>query len=101
MKILLERGASVDDTNNSGNTPLHEVLLEENTTESSKKVDAVKYLLAKSAKIDAKNVKGETPLDLADHHFKEALPWLQHPESLPPLEELEISLIGDFSYAQI
>lgn len=101
MKILLERGASVDDTNNSGNTPLHEVLLEENTAESSKKVAAVKYLLAKEAKVDIKNAKEEAPLDLADHHFKEALPWLAHRETLPPLAELEISLIGDFSYAEI
>jgi serine/threonine-protein phosphatase 6 regulatory ankyrin repeat subunit B len=103
IKMLLDHGATVNSTSNSGDTPLHEVLSEENkhffkedaVAISKKKIDAVKYLLAHSAKTDVVNNKGETPIDLARAHFQEALPWLEHPENLPPLDQLEASLMGN------
>jgi ankyrin repeat protein len=95
VKMLLEAGANIDAVNNSGNTALHEVLLEENKTKpTDEKLNALKYLLAKSARIDIKNGKEETVIDLAKLNFPEALNYLEHPENIPLLHDLESNLVG-------
>lgn len=77
MKILFDHGVSIKATSNIGNTLLHEVLWEGSNTNPVEKLNAVKYLLAKSVNPQTQNNEGKTAIDLAQGNFQEALPWLQ------------------------
>ena len=103
MKMLIDKGADISMVGDMqyGNTMLHEVLWEDSKARSEDKIKAVQYLLLHKAVANIPNAKGDTAHDLAERHFKEALPWLEHPENLPSLEQFELGLIGDFSYATI
>lgn len=94
VKLLLQYGALVNDVNNDGYTPLHFLLDGQNNIESTKKLTAIKYLLKHSAAVDVKNNNGKTAIDLAKDNFSEALIWLEHPETLPSINEIEASIIG-------
>jgi len=94
IKLLLQHGASINEMNKDGSTPLHFLLDGQNVKESNKRLDAIKYLLVKSAKTDIKNEKGESPIDLAKHHFQDAVNFLEHPEQLPSISEFESSITG-------
>lgn len=101
MKILFDHGASINATSNIGNTLLHEVLWEGSKADPVDKLNAVKYLLTKSANPQTVNNEGKTAIDLAKTDFQEALPWLEHPENLLPLHQFESDLIGNFSYSEL
>jgi ankyrin repeat protein len=101
MKILFDHGASINATSNIGNTLLHEVLWEGSKANPVAKLNAVKYLLTKSANPQTVNNEGKTAIDLAKTDFQEALPWLEHPENLLPLHQFESDLIGNFSYSEL
>lgn len=58
MEAALEAGADINATDESGNTPLHEVSDEH-------KIEPVRFLLGKGAEVNAKNFCGATPLLLA------------------------------------
>ena len=98
MKILFDHGASINATSNIGNTLLHEVLWEGSKADPADKLKATKYLLSKSVNPQTPNNEGKTAVDLAQANFQEALPWFEHPENLPSLQQLESELIGNFSY---
>lgn len=93
IKLLLDHGANIDTINKQGKTSLH-VLIEKKDIENQQKLTALKYLLAKSASTTLKNSEGRDAIDLAKDNFPEALPWLEHPENLPPLSEFEVTIIG-------
>jgi serine/threonine-protein phosphatase 6 regulatory ankyrin repeat subunit B len=93
IKLLLDHGANIDTVNKQGKTSLH-VLIEKKDIENQQKLTALKYLLAKSASTTLKNSEGRDAIDLAKDNFPEALPWLEHPEHLPPLSEFEATIIG-------
>ena len=97
MKILFDHGASINATSNTGNTLLHEVLWEGSKADPADKLKATKYLLSKSVNPQTPNNEGKTAVDLAQANFQEALPWFEHPENLPSLQQLESELIGNFS----
>jgi ankyrin repeat protein len=59
LKYLVEEGASVNEKNNSGETPLHFA------AQSNSNVDVLKYLVAKGADVNAKNGEGATLLHFA------------------------------------
>ena len=92
---MLDKGVSVDEKNNKGQTPIIITLSDETTEPMQKKVDMVKYLTKKGATIDAQTI------DLAKFKCPDALTIFEHPEELPSLEQLELSLIGNFSYEGI
>ena len=58
VKLLLERGANVDEKDNNNATPLHFACYK-------KKLNIVRVLLDHGAKVDAESNRGETPLQLA------------------------------------
>jgi ankyrin repeat protein len=58
LTIGLERGADVNAANDQGNTALHGAAERGSTT-------VIEFLLAKGARLDARNKQGQTPLDIA------------------------------------
>lgn len=71
MQLLLNRGAAINGKSTSfGNTPLHKAA-------RYRQLETVKFLLARGAKADAHNNKGDTPLDsalsLPDHEISALL----------------------------
>jgi ankyrin repeat protein len=58
LRIGLERGADINAANDLGNTALHGAA-ERGTAK------VVEFLVARGARLDAKNKKGQTPLDMA------------------------------------
>jgi len=88
-------------TSNIGNTLLHEVLWAGIKANPVAKLNAVKYLLTKSANPQTVNNEGKTAIDLAKTDFQEAIPWLEHPENLLSLHQFESDLIGNFSYSEL
>ena len=58
MKYLIEKGANVEEKENTGTTPLL-ISIQEG------KLDVVKYLIEKGANIDAKTNDDSTPLCIA------------------------------------
>ena len=93
MKLLLSQGAEIHAVNMNGKTPLH-VLLEKKDINIEQKLSAVKYLLCKSASPTLKDSEEHDAIYLVQNNFPEALPFLEHPETLPTLEELEASIVG-------
>lgn len=61
IKLLIEHGAKVNETDGTGETPLH-------FASSRGFVDVVKLLLEHGANVNAKDYNGQTPLDLATLH---------------------------------
>ena len=59
LELLLARGANLEATNNSGETPLHFAAAENGS------VAVLELLLARGANLEATNNSGETPLELA------------------------------------
>lgn len=55
IQVLLSYGATVDDLDNNGQTPLF----------FSRDPETAKFLLSKGAKIDKKNNRGQTAADMA------------------------------------
>ena len=93
IKLLLSKNVNIDMQNQEGKTSLH-VLIKKSALEPNQKLNAIKYLLANSASITLKDKEGHDAMGLAKSNFPEALPWLEHPENLPSLSELETSIIG-------
>lgn len=78
-RYLIEKGASINQPDLDGNTPLHEAAKEKEF------LPILKFLLEKGAKIDLKNKNGETPLEVAiDHNNAAALPFLLKDQTIPP-----------------
>jgi cell wall assembly regulator SMI1 len=86
LRALLEAGADinhVDTLISNGNTPLH-------FAAAAGQIDAVKLLLAHGARPNAKNDKGQRPVDLASNkgHTEVAsvlaAAKISHPTSIPP-----------------
>jgi len=96
MKLLLVQGANVDSTNNQGKTALH-ALIEKKDLNTEQKLTAVKYLLCKSASPILKDAEGHDAVYLAQSSFPEALPFVEHPETLPDIGSFEASIIGELS----
>ncbi|MCP5506100.1 MAG: ankyrin repeat domain-containing protein [Chlamydiales bacterium] len=78
-RYLVEKGASINQPDLDGNTPLHEAAKEKEF------LPILKFLLEKGAKIDLKNKNGETPLEIAiDHNNAAALPFLLKEQTISP-----------------
>ena len=80
--MLLEQGADVNITDNSGGTPLHFA-----ASSGARKV--VRLLLVHGAKVNAKDVGGKTPLDVATVETADILRHYRakhgkYPKNLPP-----------------
>jgi len=60
IKMLLDKGLSIDSRNLEGNTILHSIALTFDYSEKSKKL--FDFLTTQGANLEAKNNKGETPL---------------------------------------
>jgi ankyrin repeat protein len=58
VSLLLQHGADIDATNNSGETPLHRAVY-------WGKVEVVRALLENGANVEAKNNEGQTPIQVA------------------------------------
>lgn len=65
--LLLQKGADRHATDKDGNTGLH-LALEALGKEPAKAEEAVRFFLARSAKVDAQNRWGNTPVHLAAKH---------------------------------
>lgn len=63
-KMLIEKGANIDSLDAELNTPLHLCAIENH-------IELFQYLLDKTNKIDKKNSKGETAVDLALNNQKD------------------------------
>ncbi|MDA0282867.1 MAG: ankyrin repeat domain-containing protein [Planctomycetota bacterium] len=66
VKLLIQRGAKVDATNEDGNTPLHVAAFLCRT-------DVVQLLLEKGASALTKNKRGETPIDVVSSEWNQGL----------------------------
>jgi hypothetical protein len=65
-RVLIEKGAQVNCTDNTGSTPLHHVAVNvEDADDEDRAIEIAKMLLKAGAKVNAMNHEGETPLDLA------------------------------------
>jgi serine/threonine-protein phosphatase 6 regulatory ankyrin repeat subunit B len=60
VKMLVEAGAKIDIQDNEGNTPLHKVIIQDNTN-----FEVVQMLVKAGAPIDIQNNNGSTPLYVA------------------------------------
>ncbi len=88
MMLLIKKGAKIDVINDQGKTPLH-VLIEKTGIDQTSKIAAVKMFLAYGAAANLVNKEGESAITLAKKHLPEAVTWLEHPETLPTIQELE------------
>ena len=71
VKYLTEHGADINQPyGNSLDTPLHDAVIFGNK-------DIVKYLVKKGAYVNAKNQKGETPINLAEEFYDMSSPIVQ------------------------
>jgi uncharacterized protein len=59
LKLCLERGLDVRAANDAGTTAVHAAVMRGEADE------IIRFLVANGAKVDAKNMRGQTPLDLA------------------------------------
>ncbi|RPB02039.1 ankyrin [Choiromyces venosus 120613-1] len=62
IKLLVERGASLEAKNSFGNTPLHDLVSSDPPTPHASLLPAISLLLAHGASLSAQNIFGETPL---------------------------------------
>lgn len=72
VRCLLENGANIHVADDEGMTPLH-------VSASRGEVQLIQELLTQGARIDAKNIRGETAVDVARfHHHLQAVEFLTH-----------------------
>jgi len=68
MALLLAHHANVNQPNTAGSTPLHRAIMAWDKAE-----EKTRFLLDNGADPFLKNVHGDTPLDIARHHKKDAI----------------------------
>ena len=91
IKILLSFGGDLESVNDKGETPLY-CCIKRETTEPNQKLAFVKFLIAKGANL---NLETETSVvELASQYLPDAVTYLEHPETVPSIEEIEVELSG-------
>jgi ankyrin repeat protein len=72
IKLMLEAGADINTANDDGNTTLHQIVQDYDSSNVITK-DLIKFMLSQGANKNAANKDGKTPLDLAKESNKAEL----------------------------
>lgn len=94
VRMLIKAGADVNAVDVRGYTPIFSAIWEwkhENASYECK-LNVTKYLIAGGARLNQIGKEGETIFELAKKYLPEAIEWLEHPERLPSIAELEVSM---------
>ncbi|PCJ23387.1 MAG: hypothetical protein COA94_08345 [Rickettsiales bacterium] len=92
MQRLIAHGASVNAQNDNGETALYVCIKQPDFATDEQKLLAVQYLLANDAEVAPES--GLSALDAASQYLVSAMGFLEHPESVRPLEEFNIEVLG-------
>ena len=94
IKKLLAYNGDLESVNNQNETPLYSCIKEKTIPiEPQVKLAFVKYLIAKGVNL---NLETEPSLiELASQYLPIAVEYLQHPEIVTDIVQLEIELVGD------